>query len=107
MATRPGSPAGRPEAPRWRVDGREGAAPAVDEGAGPPSSGRRAVVGLVLAVLALWLGLDLAFRGWKARYRALAEFGARAGSYQGCLGPLALQPADGAHQPGRPCTCLA
>ena len=31
---------------------------------------------LVAAVLTLWLGLDLAFRGWKARYQALAEFGA-------------------------------
>ena len=39
-------------------------------------SGRRAVAALVLAILALWLGLDLAFRAWKARYRALAEFGA-------------------------------
>ena len=42
----------------------------------PRASGRRAVVVLVAAVLTLWLGLDLAFRGWKARYRALAEFGA-------------------------------
>ncbi len=39
-------------------------------------SGRRTVVALVLTVLALWLGLDLAFRGWKARYDALARFGA-------------------------------
>ena len=42
----------------------------------PRASGRRAVVAFVAAVLVLWLGLDLAFRGWKARYRALAEFGA-------------------------------
>jgi hypothetical protein len=34
------------------------------------------VIGLVVAVLVLWLGLDLAFRQWKARYRVLAEFGA-------------------------------
>lgn len=39
-------------------------------------SGRRAVVALVATVLALWLGLDLAFRAWKARYDALAGFGA-------------------------------
>ena len=42
----------------------------------PRASGRHAVVALVAAVLTLWLGLDLAFRGWKARYQALAEFGA-------------------------------
>ncbi len=40
------------------------------------ASGRRAVVALVATVLALWLGLDLAFRVWKARYDALAGFGA-------------------------------
>ncbi len=34
------------------------------------------MIGLVAAVLALWLGLDLGFRAWRARYRALAEFGA-------------------------------
>jgi hypothetical protein len=39
-------------------------------------SGRRAVVALVLAILVLWLGLDLTFRSWKARYNVLAEFGA-------------------------------
>ena len=42
----------------------------------PQGSGRRAVVALVLAILALWLILDQSFRRWKARYSALAEFGA-------------------------------
>ena len=65
-----------PTARRWRSDGtgldREA------ERSGPPRvSGRRAVVALVAAVLALWLGLDLSFRAWKARYDALAAFGAR------------------------------
>jgi hypothetical protein len=42
----------------------------------PRSTGRWLVIGLVAAVLLLWLGLDLTFRSWKARYLALAEFGA-------------------------------
>jgi hypothetical protein len=39
-------------------------------------SGRAMVIGLVAAVLLLWLGLELAFRAWKADYDALAAFGA-------------------------------
>lgn len=39
-------------------------------------SGRKVVAALVFGVLALWLGLFLAFREWKARYDALARFGA-------------------------------
>ena len=50
--------------------------PATDPEDPARTSGRRAVVALVLAILALWLALDLAFRGWKARYDALARFGA-------------------------------
>jgi hypothetical protein len=65
----------RPDHPtdrRWRLD---------EMGPNPGNharqiSGRKAVVALVLTILALWLVLDLSFRSWKARYNALAEFGA-------------------------------
>jgi len=59
------------DARRWRFDALKPSLANV-----PQASGRRAVVALVLAILALWLGLDLSFRSWKARYNALAEFGA-------------------------------
>ena len=56
---------------RWRRD-QSG-----DDPANPLQiSGRWTVAALVLSILALWLGLDLAFRSWKARYDALAQFGA-------------------------------
>jgi hypothetical protein len=59
----------------------------------PPTSGRRAVGALVLAILALWLSLDLAFREWKARYKALAEFGAS--EVAPAIDPLAqIRPPD-------------
>ena len=66
MATR------RDDPRRWRFDDRGG-----DPVEAPSWSGRLTVGGLVVGVLVLWLGLDLAFRGWRERYRALAEFGAR------------------------------
>jgi hypothetical protein len=48
---------------------------------------------LVLAILALWLGLNLAFRSWKARYTALAEFGAS--QVAPAIDPLArIKPPD-------------
>jgi hypothetical protein len=69
-------PGDGPSARRWRSDDRTSKLPE-----DPPTplrnSGRRAVLAIVAAVLTLWLGLWLAFRGWKARYRALAEFGAK------------------------------
>lgn len=65
----------RPTARHWRHDGlTRGPEPAAP--GGPRGSGRRAVAVIVATVLTLWLGLDLTFRGWKARYRARAEFGA-------------------------------
>ncbi len=80
MTTRSDRPDAPPPDRRWRFDGQPGPDP--DDrspGAVPPApgaSGRRAVGTIVAAVLTLWLGLDLAFRGWKARYRARADFGA-------------------------------
>lgn len=38
-------------------------------------SGRWAVALGVVALLVVWIGLYGAFRGWRSRYRALAEFG--------------------------------
>ena len=66
----------RPEGPtdrRWR---RDESGPHSSTASLGSASGRWAVVGLVVGVLALWFGLELAFRGWKARYEALARFGA-------------------------------
>ncbi len=76
---------------RWRLDPLTPSAEALDPGAevDPPSppepeaparsgaSGRRLVAALVLAVLTLWGGLELAFRSWKSRYEAQAALGAR------------------------------
>ncbi len=74
---------------RWRLDplarqaeaadGAEaGPEPAADPNPPRPGgSGRLAVVALVLAVLTLWGGLELAFRAWKGRYEARAALGAR------------------------------
>jgi hypothetical protein len=62
---------GPPEPRRWRLD-ETGPRPANP----PQASGRTTVAALVLSILALWVGLDLVFRGWKARYDALARFGA-------------------------------
>ncbi len=70
-----GGPGARSSDRRWRLDDRTGRTRA-ELTRGPQGSGRRAVVALVATVLTLWLGLDLTFRGWRARYRARAEFGA-------------------------------
>src|SRR5262249_28922203 len=67
MSTGPDPPSAR----RWRFDQLD---PGPEPGA--RASGRWAVGAIVASVLTLWLGLDLAFRGWKARYQARAEFGA-------------------------------
>jgi hypothetical protein len=56
---------------RWRLDDRKRDLPTDSR-----STGRTVVIGLVAAILALWIGLDLTFRAWKAHYNALAEFGA-------------------------------
>jgi len=64
---------------RWRVDDRAiRPRPPTPAAPSPPArvSGRRVVGAMVAAVLTLWLGLDLAFRGWRARHQARAEFGA-------------------------------
>jgi hypothetical protein len=60
---------------RWRLDDQ---IPRSSDNPSTPAraSGRRAVLAIVAVVLTLWLGLDQAFRGWKARYMARAEFGA-------------------------------
>jgi hypothetical protein len=71
MSTGPDQPSAR----RWRFDHlNRGPAPGAPTGS--RASGRWVVGAVVASVLTLWLGLDLAFRGWKARYRARAEFGA-------------------------------
>jgi hypothetical protein len=73
-----GNPGNRP-ARRLRFDeypskpNRNASQPARDEGV----SGRRAVIGGMLAVLVLAGGLALVFRDWRARYRERAAFGAR------------------------------
>jgi hypothetical protein len=38
-------------------------------------SGRRFVIGAIVAILAIWGTLYLAFRDWRARHNALADFG--------------------------------
>jgi hypothetical protein len=71
MSTGPHPPSAR----RWRFDPLSpGSGPGVPGGS--RATGRWAVGAIVASVLTLWLGLDLAFRGWKARYQARAEFGA-------------------------------
>src|SRR5437588_4860408 len=68
-------PGDGPSARRWRLDDQPSKPP--EEPPTPSrNSGRRVVLAMVAAVLTLWLGLSLAFRGWEARYRALADFGA-------------------------------
>jgi hypothetical protein len=68
-------PTSRPEARRWRFDDRRAEVRANDVQLDLRPTGRRVVIAIVAVVLALWLGLDMSFRSWKARYRALAEFG--------------------------------
>jgi hypothetical protein len=69
-----GSPGPRPTR-RLRFDEIELAR---GDGSGPESmdSGRRFVIVAGLTLLVLWGGLFLAFRDWRARYRARAAFGA-------------------------------
>ncbi|WP_435008687.1 hypothetical protein P12x_005892 [Tundrisphaera lichenicola] len=75
---------------RWRFDDQAGPG-------GSRASGRWAVLVIVSAILTLWLGLDLAFRGWKDRYRALAEFGAS--KVAPAVDPLALLRPPGVDPP--------
>jgi hypothetical protein len=57
------------------------------------TSGRVLVIGLVISVLALYGGLSLAFRQWRAGYEARAEFGRRV--VAPAVDPLAeILPAD-------------
>jgi hypothetical protein len=67
-------PSGSGEFRRWRFDPRRAESP-LDCGVAPGPSGRWVVVAIVSVILVLWLGLDLSFRAWKARYRALVEYG--------------------------------
>ena len=78
MSSRGDEPSALPTARRWRLDDRTSKLAATPSTPPPrrPNSGRRAVVGMVATVLILWGGLELSFRSWKARYDALAEFGA-------------------------------
>ncbi len=71
MSTSGNGPLSPVEARRWRIDDRRTG----PLSAGRPS-GRRVVIGLLAIVLVFWLSIGLAFRAWKARYQALAEFGA-------------------------------
>src|SRR4051812_6861741 len=60
---------------RLRIDATaEGMSPSPE--IPPGRSGRRVVVMVVLLVLVTWGGLYLAFRDWRARYRARALYGA-------------------------------
>lgn len=56
---------------RLRLDPRSGDPKAL----GPAHSGRRFVLIGAAALLLAWAGLYLVFRDWRARHRALAEFG--------------------------------
>ena len=76
MPTREDGPAAEARSRRWRRDDRSPAPTANDPPASTSVSGRRTVAAIVAVVLTLWLGLDLTFRSWKARYLARAEFGA-------------------------------
>jgi len=51
------------------------------------SSGRVLVASIILSVLMLWGGLNLAFRQWRAAYRERAEYGAKV--VAGAIDPLA------------------
>jgi hypothetical protein len=76
MSIRGDGSTARPSARRWRLDDR--APSPLNDPSRPAArvSGRRVVLAIVATILAIWLGLHLAFRGWKARYQARAEFGA-------------------------------
>jgi hypothetical protein len=58
---------------RFRRDGRDRA-----EALGPRHDGRWFVTLGVLTLIVLWAALYVAFRDWRARHRALAEFGREA-----------------------------
>ena len=58
--------------PRWDADALRRRA-AVDESS---ASGRRFVIVGLIAILLIWGAVYLAFLYWRARYHALAEFGA-------------------------------
>jgi hypothetical protein len=74
--------------PRFRFDD-----PGSPRAQGPRLSGRRFVAAGVVALLVLWGALYVAFRDWRARHRALAEFGRAA------VAP-AVEPLAGLRPPG-------
>ncbi len=74
MPTPEESTTARPQARRWRLDDRQKET-GNDLRLESRATGRWVVIAIVVGVLALWLGLTLTFRAWKARYQALAEFG--------------------------------
>jgi len=77
MATGGGATSDEVPDRRWRRDDRTARPVAGPSPPGPARvSGRRVVLAMTAAVLLLWLGLDQAFRGWRARYQARAAFGA-------------------------------
>ena len=59
-----------------RIPGEVAPAPSDDSNAFF-SSGRVLVVSIILSVLLLWGGLNLAFRQWRAGYRERADYGAK------------------------------
>ena len=60
---------------RLRIDATAGGMPPSSD-LPPGRSGRHVVIAGVLLVLVTWGGLYLAFRDWRARYRARAQYGA-------------------------------
>lgn len=70
MATAEDGNPGRLISRRLRRDGPPGGARPVGR-----VSGRRFVVVTAVGTVLLWGGLYLAFQGWRARYRKLAEYG--------------------------------
>jgi hypothetical protein len=78
MATAWNGNRGPQPARRLRFDGQVRPHHVEGSGTGAPAghSGRRFVTLAVLGVLVLWGVLSLAFRDWRARYRARAAFGA-------------------------------
>ena len=90
MATTHGGNSGPSGPRRFRLDASPGA-----RWLGRGASGRAFVVAAVVGLAVAWAGVYLAFRGWRARHRELAEYG-RA-SVAAAVGPMA-----GIEPPGVP-----
>ncbi|HEX8201213.1 MAG TPA: hypothetical protein VF590_12055 [Isosphaeraceae bacterium] len=93
MAHPPNGPRDRPGRPP-RIDRPCGS---VGDALGPRHSGRAFVVAAVLTVLLIWGLLALAFRDWRVRYRARADFGRHA--VAAAIDPLASSVPPGVSPP--------